>query len=149
MIVWCPLLYGTLHTGTETGFTGSESLIRTLCGLAWAPRRLRTLHCWTHCPGALSRSIAGSSDPNRGHVEAKWFWILDLHRIQIQGTMWRAPMSKIRSWFLYVFIFKVESCFSSFSTNWFVKHVFWFDHLIRNFLSNQQFDCCFENISAN
>ena len=49
---------GPLHTGTETRFSGSGSLIRIQCGLAWAPHeaKLCTLHCWTGSH-ALSWSI--------------------------------------------------------------------------------------------
>ena len=35
-------IIGALHTGTETGFTGSGSPIRIQCGVAWAPHGMQT-----------------------------------------------------------------------------------------------------------
>ena len=69
-----PPYSGALHTGTETGFTGSGSPIRIQCRLSCelhTARRLRALHCWTGSH-ALSRSTARSTDPDWGRVEAKW-----------------------------------------------------------------------------
>ena len=34
---------GALHTGTETGFTGSGSPIRIHCSLMWAPHDTQTI----------------------------------------------------------------------------------------------------------
>ena len=89
------LVNGTLHMGTETGFTGSRSSIWIQCGLAselHTACRLCALHCWTESY-ASSRNVSHSLDPFRGSVEPKWPCIRkDLHQMRIQGPVWRAPM---------------------------------------------------------
>ena len=52
-------------------------------------------HCtdglnFTHCH---AHSIARSSDPDRGLVEAKWSLVTDPHQIRIQIPVWRVPTS--------------------------------------------------------
>ena len=63
-------------------------------------RHANYMHCTagldlTHCPGALSHSTARSLDPDCGFVGQSGLWIRipDPHRIQIQGSMWRAQLS--------------------------------------------------------
>ena len=73
----------------------------------WSPRvpnATQTAHIalldWISC--TVGRSIVGSLDPDRGRVEVKWSLDPDPdpHRIQIQGPVWRAPLSwlPINSW---------------------------------------------------
>ena len=59
-----------LHTGTETGFTGSGF------NVGMQTMRIALLD-WISCtvPGALSCSTLCSSDPDRGHVEARSLWM--------------------------------------------------------------------------
>ena len=74
---------GALHTGTESRFTGSGSLIWIQCGLAWAPHGTKSTRIasldWIsrtvpeHCQAAQHAPQIRASDPDWGHVEAKWF----------------------------------------------------------------------------
>ena len=70
----CLHIIGALHTGTETGFTGSRSPVQIQCGLTWAPNATKTARIalldWI--PRTVRRSIACSSDPDQGRVEVKW-----------------------------------------------------------------------------
>ena len=67
-----------LHTGTETRFTGFGFPIQIIWFCVSSTRHADYSHCstsgldLTHCPGALSRSTAGSPDPDWGRVKAKW-----------------------------------------------------------------------------
>ena len=86
-----PVYCGALHTGTENRFTGSEFNVVTR--ELHTARRLRALHC--------SRTITQHSTRCRIRIqiETMWrqsgLWILipDPHRMRIQGSVWRAPVS--------------------------------------------------------
>ena len=85
---------------------------RIQCSLAWSStQHADYAHCTagldlrlTHYPGALPRSTACSSDPDRGCVEAKWSLNLDPRSASDPDPypMWRAPFltqaTRSRNW---------------------------------------------------